>query len=271
MQVPGAPQAQVVGAPILFTVTAAKVGQVFGIALDNALPPNIYVAATSAYGLPIVVPGKGGVPVRVRQGSPGATFMAGLFGPGGGPGSIWRIDGISGAVRLFATVTQNGAANSGPALGGLTFDAASNSLLVADRQTGVIHSFNLSGVEIGNYDHGVQGLAAAGRPRVAYSPNHRDITDANFASDNPASWGYAPPERRIFGLAVHGGRLYYAVAAKLQGSGPVGLAADGSFGNDARMEVQAPQPAPREIAAIAFDDRGDMILAERGAPTGDYE
>ena len=74
--------------------------------------------------------------------------MAALFGPsaqGGGPGSIWRIDGVSGAVSLFANVTLNGVANSGPALGGLVFDAASNSLLVADRQTGMIHRFNLSG------------------------------------------------------------------------------------------------------------------------------
>ena len=271
LQAPGAPpRAQVVGAPIPFTVTAAQVGQVLGVALDNAAPPNIYVAATSAYGLPIVVPGKGGAPIRKRQGTPGATFMNGLFGPGGGPGSIWRIDGISGVVSLFADVTQKGAANSGPALGGLAFDAVSNTLLVADRESGVIHRFNLSGTEIGQYDHGVQGLAAAGRPQVPYAPNQRDITHPNFASDNPASWGYAQPERRIFGLAVHGGRLYYAVAAGLQ-VWSVGLAADGSFGNDARMEVQAPQPAPREIATIAFDDRGDMILAERGTPTGDYE
>src|SRR5665213_451145 len=34
-----------------FTVTASQVGQVFGVTLDNAPRPNIYVAATSAYGL----------------------------------------------------------------------------------------------------------------------------------------------------------------------------------------------------------------------------
>ncbi len=52
----------------------------------------------------------------------------------------------------------------------------------------------------------------------------------------------------------------------------VSLAPDGSFGSDARMEVQVP-PAPgsTEISKIAFDDRGDMVLAERAAPTGDYE
>ena len=64
LQSPGAPpQAQVLPEPNPFTVTAAQVGQVFGVALDNATPPNMYVAATSAYGLPIVVPGQGGAPI----------------------------------------------------------------------------------------------------------------------------------------------------------------------------------------------------------------
>jgi hypothetical protein len=53
----GPPTAQLVGAPKPFTFTAAQIGQVFGVALDDNSPPNIYVAATSAYGLPIVAPG----------------------------------------------------------------------------------------------------------------------------------------------------------------------------------------------------------------------
>jgi hypothetical protein len=269
---PGAPpQAQVIPAPVSLVVTAAQVGQVFGVAIDNATPPNIYAAATSAYGLPIVAPGPGGAPARLHQGAPGATFMADLFGPGGGPGSIWRIDGTSGAVSLFANVTLNGAANAGPALGGLAFDSASKSLLVADRQTGMVHRFNLSGKEIGRYDHGVQGLAAAGQPQVPYTPSQIDITSPQFSSDNPATWDYASPQRLIFGLGVHAGRLYYAVASGLQ-IWSVSLAANGSFGKDARLELQVP-PAqgPTEISKIVFDGNGDMILAERGAPTGDYQ
>jgi hypothetical protein len=57
LQAPGAPpQAQLLTAPKPFTVTASQIGQVFAVALDNAMPPNIYLAATSAYGLPIVIP-----------------------------------------------------------------------------------------------------------------------------------------------------------------------------------------------------------------------
>ena len=55
LQNPGAPppspahrRAQALG------VTAAQTGQLFGLALDSADPPNVYAAATSAYGLPII-------------------------------------------------------------------------------------------------------------------------------------------------------------------------------------------------------------------------
>ena len=105
----GPAQGQLVAAPKPFTVTADRIGQVFSIALDDANPPNIYAAATSAYGLPIVVPDRDGDgrPDRARRGAPNAAFMPGLFGPitvDGGPGSIWKIHGVTGAVSLFANV-----------------------------------------------------------------------------------------------------------------------------------------------------------------------
>jgi hypothetical protein len=270
-------QAQLVQATKPFTVTAAQVGQVFAVVLDNADPPNIYVAATSAYGLPIVVPDKDGdgQPDRVKQGAPKASFMPGLFGPpdqGGGPGSIWRIDGVTGEVRLFADVTLDGVPNSGPALGGIAFDPASNSLFVADRDTGMIHRFDLTGKELGHYDHGVQGRTAAGLPPVPFNPSNRlDITNPQFQTANPATWAYAAPQRRIFGLAAHAGRLYYAVAEGLQ-IWSVAIAPDGSFGTDPRIEVTVPSGASAsEISKIAFDDQGRMLLAERVAPTGAFD
>ncbi|MGA2496019.1 MAG: hypothetical protein ABSF67_24380, partial [Roseiarcus sp.] len=153
----GLPRAQLVGAPKPYTFTAAQIGQAFGVALDDAAPINIFAAATSAYGLPIVAPGPDGQPPHVRAGGPNASFMRGLWGPGGGPGSIWKIDGATGAVSLFATVTTNGRPNSGAALGGLAYDPDSKSLFVADRESGLIHRFGMDGRELDSYDHGVQG------------------------------------------------------------------------------------------------------------------
>lgn len=271
----GAANAQLVAAPKPFTTTAAQIGQVFAVALDGNVPPNIYVAATSAYGLPIVAPGTDGQPRHIKLGAPNAGFMPGLWGsaaPNGGPGSIWKIDGVTGNVSLFANVMLDGASNSGPALGGLAFDPATNSLFAADRDTGMIHSFGMNGTERGRYDHGVQGRAAQGLAPVSFDPNKRlSIATSKFDSEQPATWSYAPPERLVYGLGVFRGRLYYAVASGLQ-IWSIGIAADGSFANDAMREISIPPAAgPTEISKITFDDRGRMFLAERPAPTGAFD
>jgi hypothetical protein len=275
LQSPGAPpQAQLISAPKPFTATAAQVGQVFAVTLDDATPPNVFVAATSSYGLPIIGPGPGGGAVRVKQGGPNVQFMPGLFGPenaSGGPGSIWRIDGATGEVKLFANVALDGVPNSGTGLGGLAFDATSHTLFVADRGTGMIHAFDQSGAERARFDHGVGGRTAAGLQPVPYDAAGRlDISAPTFKSDDPSTWGYASAERRIFGLATHAGRLYYATADAQVWS--VAIAPNGSFGSDARVELQVqPWDGESEISKIAFDDRGGMLLAERPGPTGAYD
>ncbi len=271
-QMGGPPEAQLVGAPMNFTVNAAQIGQVFGVAFDDADPPNVYAAATSAYGLPIVAPGSDGGLVHIRAGAPNAAFMPGLWGPNGDPGAIWRIDGATGEVRLFSEVTTDGRANSGAALGGLAFDHESNVLFVADRETGLIHRIAANGADLGTYDHGVTGRAALGLAPAPWSaPPPVDITQPAFDSTQPATWGYAAPRRLIYGLAVHDRRLYYAVAEGLQ-IWSVGLDPDGAFDTDARLEIAVPPSnGPTEISKIAFDAEGRIYLAERAVPTGAFD
>ncbi len=266
------PQGQVSNAPETFSVTAAQVGQVFGVAIDSAPQPNIYVAATSAYGLAISVLDPSGQAKRVRKGEPGAQWMAGQFGPaavGGGPGSIWRIDGVTGAVALFANIDS--AAYGAAALGGLAFDPATQQLFAVDRSSGLIHRFSLDGVQRGSYDHGTEGRGPAGLPPIA-SPGvvPVNIGSPAFDTENPASWSVAPPARRVYGLAVRNSRLYYSVA-----QGPqvwsVGISASGAVSASPRIEVEVPSLQDGiEIASIAFDGQGQMYLAERAATTGDY-
>src|ERR1700680_1817373 len=62
---------RLLAAPKTFDVLAKDVGQVFGVALDDQTPPNIYVAATSAFGLNIVSRGGDGLPERRKKGGPG--------------------------------------------------------------------------------------------------------------------------------------------------------------------------------------------------------
>lgn len=268
----GPAAAQLVAAPKPLTVPAALIGQVFGVALDDAVPPNIYAAATSAYGLPIVAPGPDGALRHVDKGAPQAAFMPGLWGPRGGPGAVWKIDGVTGAVTLFATVTTNGRANSGAALGGIAYDGETRSLFVADRESGLVHRLSPSGAELGVYDHGVTGRGAQGLPEVGWpAPPPLDVTAPSFDSTAPETWHYADPARRVFGLAVHDGRLYYAVAEGLQ-VWSVGLGPDGAFGTDAVIELAAPPSnGPTEISKIAFDEQNRIYLADRPATTGAFD
>jgi hypothetical protein len=268
----GSMAAQLVGAPKPFTFSAAQLGQVFGVALDDNEPPNIYVAATSAYGLPIIAPGSDAKPQHIQAGAANAAFIPGLWGPQGGPGSIWKVDGTTGKVSLFGNVTLNGRANSGAALGGLAYDPDSKSLFVADRESGMIHRFDLNGLDLGSYDHGVTGRTAQGLPPVPWTSQQPiDVSSPQFDSTQPATWNYAAPARRVFGIAVHQGRLYYAVADGLQ-IWSVGLKPDGAFGDDAVIELAAPpSTGPTEISKITFDEQGRMFLADRAAPTGAFD
>jgi hypothetical protein len=58
------------------------IGQVFGVAIDDAEKPNIYLAASSAYGLHIVKPDDDGDgrPERLKLGGKQAQWMDGLWG-----------------------------------------------------------------------------------------------------------------------------------------------------------------------------------------------
>ncbi|MCP4936026.1 MAG: hypothetical protein GY927_17940 [bacterium] len=248
---------------------AKDIGQVFGLSLDNATPPNIYAAATSVHGLQIVAPDSDGDgrPERIKVGQAEAKWMAGQFGEtkGGGPGTVWKIDGVSGEITLFADLVTNGQSNSGPGLGNIAFDPDHQQLFVSDLDTGLVHRLDMSGTDLGSYDHGVNGRPNNGLPPVPMDPANRlDITNSGFDAEDPDSWKFAKLERRTWGLAYHKRRLYYAVA-----EGPqiwsVGIASDGTFAEDARQELDVDAaPKNHPVSDIAFTSRGHMILAQRG-------
>lgn len=276
--------------PLRLAVSARQIGQVFGLAMDRGDPadgangaPNVYATATSAFGLHLVTPDNDndGLPERVITGSPEAGWMAAQWGdhPGAGPGSIWKIDGRTREVSLFANVTLDGRPNSGAGLGNIAHDPATGQLFVSDRETGMIHRFDRTGRDIGHYDHGVTGRQAAGLAPVPFDPaSGIDLASSDFDTLNPGTWNLAVPERRVWGLGLQNGRLFYAVAA----GGPEGGAqvwsvgineANGDFAGDPRVEIDVPVDGPAlEISDIAFSIDGPMLLAERGTalPEHDY-
>ena len=233
LQPDGPPTGQLIPSSSSFSATAADVGQTFGVALDDApeltgaAAPNIYLAASSAFGINLVVPDADGNPMRSKLGAPGASFMPGQWGSAGGaegyPGSIWKVDGTTGEISLFSTI----AANSGAGLGNLVFDPASAQFFVSDLDTGLIYRLAADGVIIDTFDHGVSGRPEHELDPVADDGSSMSVTDPAFNSEDPATWGFTQPERKVFGLAINGGRLFYAVASQIWS---VRINADGSFG-----------------------------------------
>ena len=132
----------------------------------------------------------------------------------------------------------------------------------------MIDRFALNGRDLGSYDHGVTGRAAQGLPPVPWTSQQPiDVSSPQFDSTQPATWNYAAPERRVFGLAVHQGRLYYAVADSLQ-IWSVGLKPDGAFGDDAMIELACRhRPArPKSRKSRSTSRGGCFLLTGRRRP-----
>jgi hypothetical protein len=268
LQPSGPPTGQVIASPTIFSAKAREVGQVFAITLDDAPAPNIYLGATSAFGIQIVAPDADGdgIPERIKTGQPGAMFMDGQWGQGGAPGSIYKVDGATGAVSLFTTV----GANAGPGLGDVVFDRTSHQFFVSDLDTGLIYRLDATGLITDTFDHGVDGRPQHGLPAVADDGSTMDITNPSFNAEDPSTWGYTQKERMVYGMAVHGARLYYAVDGPQIWS--IGINLDGSFAHDARWELDVTGLASADpVTDIAFDAQGRIILAQRGAQHGSYD
>jgi hypothetical protein len=216
-----------------------NLGEVFGVCLDNANPPNIYVSATIAYN-------------------------ASGFGPAG-PGGVYKINGTTGAIQPFASpVIPSGTAS----LGDVCFDSAHNQFFVSDLDTGLIYRLNSGGVQQpAPYDHGTNG-----RPNMSLPP----IAD----SGTP---GLTAAGRRVWGVQVFSGRLYYAVwnedmfAPSMTLSNEiwsVGINPNGSFnlgpvgGGGPRREIFLPSIGNNyssPVSDISFSANGAMLLAERSS------
>ena len=89
--------------------------------------------------------------------------MAGLWGPGGGPGTIWKLDA---AERLQAGRSSPRWRSTGgrkrPRHSAASSTTGKNrQLLVSDLETGMIHRLKIEdGSDLGHYDHGSEGRAS---------------------------------------------------------------------------------------------------------------
>ncbi len=264
---PGPANGSMASVPAKRMISAAEVGQVFAIALDNggdSQSPNVYLGATSMFGLHIVEAGGG---ERLENGEPDAEFMKGQFGPDGAPGSIWKVDGSTGEVSEFTRLPDN----SGPGVGDVVHDSGSGQFFASDLDTGLIHRIGADGTVINSFDHGTQGRGSAGMAEVADDGSRLDITNPAFDTADPATWGYTQQDRRVWGLAVKDGRLYYSVAASNQQVWSVGLTPDGGFAGDAELEFDIEGLAgDGPVTDLAFDKPGRLYVAQRGVQKASF-
>ncbi|WP_412050834.1 hypothetical protein ACK6D9_04775 [Hoeflea sp. Naph1] len=267
-----------------FDIKARDVGQVFGVAIDDDRFPNVYLAASSAYGLYRVMPDADddGRPERIKVGEPGADWMDGMWGTAdetdtkpsqGGPGSIWKVDGKSGKITLFANIKHNGEDNSGAGLGNITYVPEFKQLFVSDLSTGLIHRLDMDGVEIETFDHGVTGRASLEKSPLPFdASNAPDFDSADFDPEDSETWGFADEDRRVYALAFRNGRLYYSVVGESQ-IWSVGFEEKtGAFLDSARWELDVPErPKKLPVTDMLFTQSGAMVLAQRGDVKSTYD
>ncbi len=138
--------------------TARNLGQIFGLTLDEE--GNIYVTASAMYGLP------------------DDLTATGIFGPGG-PGAVYRIDGMTGEIALFALLP-----NTGAGLGNICYDLPRRQFYITNLEDGRIYRLRTDGSVLDSFDP--------------------------FARDNGRP-GIAPLGERLWGIDVRDDRIYYAV------------------------------------------------------------
>ncbi|MGE4602272.1 MAG: hypothetical protein AAEJ65_05160, partial [Planctomycetota bacterium] len=131
-----------------------NLGDVFGIALDDHEPPNIYVTATTVLGYEGYIPRYGELALNVTTG-----FW----------GVVYKLDGVTGSATVFASLPNSGQQVRGPGLGNICFDPdhgettlASGTVVpgqffVSNFEDGLIYRLDRNGGVTGTYDHGIDG------------------------------------------------------------------------------------------------------------------
>lgn len=231
---------------------ARNLGEVFGIALDDSSPPNVYVAATSIH-----------------------------FGNGRGPGGdggVYKLNGTNYGISVFQDFTTSPKKIGKVSLGNICFDKEHRQLFVADLDNGLVRRLSTTGSEVLTggfpYDHGVTGNANISAPAIPDSGTAGALTQSG---------------RRVFAVQVFRSRLYYSVWFAPPNASSTGFNEVWSVGLQANGDLIPTGPSgPRReftlvglppysmypgaepvITDIAFSPTGTMLVGERSICTQD--
>ncbi|MCP3915845.1 MAG: hypothetical protein GY711_09835 [bacterium] len=193
-----------------------SMGSIFGVTFDAS--GNIYTTATTCYHQDMIA--------------------------SAGSGGVYRIDGVTGIVSIFATLP-----NTGPGLGNIAYDCANDQFFVTNHEDGRIYRLDAAGTILSTFDHG--------------------------ASDDGVN-GFAPLGERLWGVAVHDNRVWYSVWVD-DGGRPdatadneiwsVALSGADFFGGG-QFELSIAPPSGGDytspVSDIRFSPTGSMLVAEHG-------
>jgi hypothetical protein len=188
--------------------------ELFGLALDDAPEPDIYATPTISY----------------RGDSNVAS------------GRVWRVDGTTGAISVFAVLP-----NGGVGLGNIAFDGRNRQFFVSNLEDGKIYRLDLAGLILDTFDP--------------------------FAPDSGAA-GMPPLGDRVWAVDLHDNRLYFGTWTEDSGrrvGNPnriysVGLDDCGGFAGTEQLEITLPtggRTYTSPATDLAFDQAGEMLVAER--------
>jgi len=203
---------------------AAVGGAVFGLTLDSA--GNAYLAATTVYGNTST------------------------------PGTIYRVDGVTAQVSVFADLPNNG-----PGLGNINYDCNSETIYASNHEDGRIYQLEMDGTIRSTYRHSTGSVtlgpaADPGEPNGVFS----ELGD------------------RVWAVQSHAGRLYYSVwnedsgrqSAALENEiWSVGYGGADGVPDAATAELEAEVPGlngnsySNPVSDISFAATGWMLAAER--------
>jgi hypothetical protein len=200
-------------------------GPIFGLTLDSA--GNIYVA-----------------PSRV------------FYGTSSTPGTIYRVDGVTAAISVFATIPNNG-----PAFGNLNYDCNSETIYVANHEDGRIWQIEMDGTIRSTYRHSTG-----------------DVTIGAANDPGEPNGVFSPLGDRVWAVQSHAGRLYYSVWNEDSGRQSqvveneiwsVGYVDEDGIPNGPTAELEATIPGlngatySNPVSDISFAGTGWMLAAER--------
>jgi hypothetical protein len=196
---------------------------IFGLTLDSY--GNIYVAASTVYGSSQT------------------------------PDTIYKVDGVTAAISVFATIP-----NEGPAFGNINYDCNSETIRVSSHEDCRIYQLDMSGDIVSTYHHGT-GDVSLGAPADAGEP------DGVFC----------PLADRVWAVQSHAGRLYYSTWVEDSGRQSAteeneiwSIAYDDDGipdGSDVRLEATIPgldgATYSNPVTDLSFAATGWMLAAER--------